>query len=408
MSRSARPDTAPQTPTVSAELRTELIAFRRELHAFPEIGLRVPRSRDLVLERLAGLGLEVTIGTGLDSVTAVLRGAHPGPSILLRAELDALPVQESLDLPFASQIPGAMHACGHDVNAAMLLGATHLLAGQRQHLAGNVVLMFQPGEEGHRGGALMVEEGVLEAGGETVSAAYAVHVVSGGTPSGVFTTRPGEVTASADRLTIRVRGRGGHASAPQLARDPLQPACAMVLALSSAVGRRTDPFSPAVLSIGAIHGGQAPNVIPEYVDIAGTIRCLTDGDRTALLEAVVQTCEGIATAYGVEVDVETRAIYPRTVNDAGAADAVRHTVATLFGEARWAAMEHPLTGSEDFAYVLDHVPGAITFLGATPAGRDPMAAPYNHAPDAAFDDGLIADGARLLAALALGHLSPPE
>ncbi|MFJ2740875.1 M20 family metallopeptidase [Streptomyces sp. NPDC087440] len=385
-------------------LQDDLVRLRRTLHAAPETGLRLPRTQETVLSAIDGLGLEVTTGTAVDSVTAVLRGARPGPTVLLRGDMDALPVAERTGLDFASD-NGAMHACGHDLHTTMLVGAARLLAQHRDHLAGDVVLMFQPGEEGFDGARHMVAEGVLDASGTRASAAYALHVMSTGFPTGLFAARPGPALAASNVLRVTVRGAGGHGSMPHRAKDPVQAACEMVTALQGWITRTFDVFDPVVLSVGVFRAGTQQNVIPDSATFEATVRSFSPQTQALLKDGTVQVCRGIAAAYGVEVDAEFDELYPVTVNDHAEAAFAARTVAELHGEERYLTMPNPLHGSEDFSRVLDEVPGTMLVLGATPPGADPATAPNNHSPLAVFDDAVLADGAALYASLAVNRLT---
>ncbi|MEN3123393.1 M20 family metallopeptidase [Janibacter sp. LM] len=391
-------------------LRDEMTRLRRDLHREPEIGLTLPRTRDRVLAALDGLPLEITTGRSTTSVTAVLRGTvHDGtkgaaPAVLLRADMDGLPVQEATGLPFASRVDGAMHACGHDLHTAMLVGAAHLLADRRHRLAGDVVLMFQPGEEGWDGAAHMVREGVLDASGRRVEAAYGLHVFSSLDPAGQFRTRPGPMLAASDGLFVEVHGAGGHGSAPHLAQDPVVAVAEMVTALQTLVTRQVDVFDPAIITVGRLEAGTRRNVIPDTASFDATVRTFSARTRELLVTAVPRLLEGIAHAHGVEVTVRFEAEYPVTVNDVDETAFAATTITELLGEGRGEEMTHPLTGSEDFSRVLDEVPGSFIGLGATRRGADPATAPYNHSPRADFDDSVLPDGAALLAELATRRL----
>src|SRR3954466_7934524 len=278
------------------------IDLRRRLHRQPEIGLRLPRTQATVLDALTGLPVEVTTGASTSSVVAVLRGARPGPTYLLRADMDALPVQEDTGLPFASEVPGVMHACGHDTHVAMLLGAARLLAERRDQLAGQVVFMLQPGEEGHHGARFMLEELLLDVVPDApVTGAFAMHIISN-LPSGSVNVRPGPMMAAADQWRMTVRGRGGHASMPHSAADPIPVAAEIVLALQSMVTRRVDVFDPAVVTVAHIEAGSTSNVIPESVFLEGTIRTLSAERRREVLAAVERVGTHIAAAHGLRVE----------------------------------------------------------------------------------------------------------
>ncbi|NLU69337.1 M20 family metallopeptidase [Streptomyces sp. HNM0574] len=385
-------------------LQGDLVQLRRTLHRAPETGLDLPRTQETVLSAIDGLGLEVTTGRGLSSVTGVLRGARPGPTVLLRGDMDALPVAERTGLDYASD-NGRMHACGHDLHTAMLAGSARLLAQHRDRLAGDVVFMFQPGEEGFDGARHMVGEGVLDASGSRAEAAYALHVMSAGTGRGRFTTRGGPAMAASNVLTVTVRGAGGHGSMPHRAKDPVQPACEMVTALQAWITRTFDVFDPVVLSVGTFHAGTQQNVIPETATFEATVRSFSPRAQALVKDGTVRVCEGIAAAYGVRAEARFDELYPVTVNDEAEAAYVARTVAELHGEERFEPMAQPLSGSEDFSRVLDGVPGAMVVLGAAPEGADPDTSPNNHSPYAAFDDGVLADGAALYARLAADRLT---
>jgi amidohydrolase len=383
----------------------ELIAMRHALHREPEVGLDLPRTQEKVLEAIAGLPLEVSTGKSLTSVTAVLRGGSPGPSVLLRGDMDALPVQEEVDLSFRSEVDDRMHACGHDLHTTMLAGAARLLSAHRDNLAGDVVFMFQPGEEGWDGAGHMLREGVLEAAGSEPVAAYALHVTSSIWPNGTFATRPGPLLAASDAVRVTVHGKGGHGSAPHRAKDPVPAACEMVTALQTFVTRSIDTFDPAVLTVGEFHAGTRRNIIPEHARFDATVRSFKPEVREILAQGVPRVCHGIAAAHGVDVEVEYHAEYPVTVNSADEVAYAAETATEMFGDERFKLAEHPITGSEDFSRVIDRVPGAMVFLGAAIEGRNHEEAPDNHSPLAAFDDAVLADGSALYATLAARRLA---
>jgi len=383
----------------------EIAELRHAIHREPEIGLDLPKTQDKVLTALEGLPLEISLGRGLSSVTAVLRGGRPGPVVLLRGDMDALPVTEETDLPYASAIRGAMHACGHDLHTAMLAGAARLLSARQPELPGTVIFMFQPGEEGYAGAKRMISEGVLDAAGERPVAAYALHVSSSRLPCGMFSTRGGAMLAAADQITVTVRGRGGHASMPHRAADPIPAACEMVTALQTLVTRKFDVFDPVVITVGSFHAGTVDNVIPDEARFLATARSFSRESRDALAELVPQLIGDIARAHGLTAEAEYSREYPVTVNDAGEAAFAGETVAEVFGAGRGEAAEFPITGAEDFSFVLEEVPGAFLMLGACPPGQDPETAPTNHSAVAVFDDAALADGTALYAELALRRLA---
>lgn len=385
-------------------LADDLIHLRRSLHRIPETGLALPRTQEAVLAELDGLPLEVRTGDGLSSVTAVLRGGRPGPVVLLRGDMDALPVTERTGLDFAAD-NGRMHACGHDLHTTMLTGAAKLLSAHRERLAGDVLFMFQPGEEGYDGARHMLDEGLLDVAGRRPAAAYAIHVLSAGLPSGAFRTRGGTAMAASNTLRVTVRGEGGHGSMPHRAKDPVQAACAMVTALQAWITRTFDVFDPVILTVGTFHAGTQQNVIPDTAVFEATVRSFSDAAQARVKDGTVEVCRGIAAAYGVGVDADFVELYPVTVNDHAEADFVAGAVREVLGEERFAPQPNPVQGSEDFSRVLAEVPGAMLFLGSPPAGADPERSPNNHSPLAQFDDAVLADGAAVYAELAARRLS---
>jgi hippurate hydrolase len=395
----------------AAAIAGDMAALRHAIHREPEIGLDLPRTQQKVLAALDGLPLEVATGRDISSVTAVLRGGRParrGPesrhAVLLRGDMDALPVTETTGLPYASAIDGTMHACGHDLHTAMLAGAARLLCARRDELAGDVIFMFQPGEEGYSGASRMIAEGVLDAAGARPAVAYALHVSATHLPCGVFATRPGPMLAAADVIKVTVRGRGGHASQPHRSADPIPAACEIVTALQALVTRRFDVFDPVVVTVGSFHAGTADNVIPDEARFLATARSYSASSRARLKEATVRLAQEIAAAHGLTAEAEYVEEYPVTVNDAAEAEFARATVAEVFGPGRAVPAEHPLTGAEDFSYVLQQVPGAFISLGACPPDTDPEKAPSNHSAAAVFDDTVLGDGAAFHAELALRRL----
>jgi len=385
-------------------LADRLIALRHALHREPELGLDLPLTQAKVLAELDGLPLEIATGRALSSVTAVLRGGRPGPAVLLRGDMDALPVAEESGLDYASRLPGQMHACGHDIHTAALAGAARLLADRRDELAGDVVFMFQPGEEGQGGARLMIEEGVLDAAGERVVAAYAMHVMSAGFPLGVIGTRAGTMLSACDGATVTVTGAGGHGSLPHQATDPIPAMCEMVTALQIMVTRSIDAFDPAVITVGSIHAGTVANVIPDSGRFEATIRSFSVAGHRAVREGFHRVVQGIAAAHGVHAGIDYREQYPVTVNDAAEAAFALRAATGLVGPQAITA-PRPMAASEDFSFVLDQVPGAYLGLGAVPPGVDPGTAAMNHSPRAVFDDRSVVTGAVLLAELAARRLA---
>jgi amidohydrolase len=381
-----------------------IVAIRRRIHVEPEIGLNLPRTSATIVAELEALGLPADLGRTTTSVVSTIEGGRPGPTILLRADMDALPVQEETRLSFASVFPGVMHACGHDTHVAMLLGAARLLVERRSELAGRVLLMFQPGEEGFHGARYMLDEGLLEGAGAGVTGAFALHI-SNQYESGSINLRPGPELASNDTIRITVRGRGGHASAPHLAADPIVAAAQIVLALEVMVTRSVDVFDPAVITIAHLTAGTTSNIIPETAFLEGTMRTLSETTREATREQIRRVVEGIALANGVEADLAIEPGYPVTVNDPAFTEFVADVARDLLGADAVRPMPAPIMGAEDFSYVLQQVRGAIAFLGGRPARLDPATAPQNHSNRVVFDEAAMADGAALYAAVAMEHLA---
>ncbi|HXP21224.1 MAG TPA: M20 family metallopeptidase [Streptosporangiaceae bacterium] len=388
----------------ATEISADVTELRQAIHREPEIGLDLPATQAKVIAALDGLPLEISRGKSLSSVTAVLRGGRPGKTVLLRGDMDALPVTERTGLPYASEVPGAMHACGHDLHTAMLAGAARILSERRADLPGNVIFMFQPGEEGAGGARLMIDEGVLDAAGERPVAAYALHVASSVLPLGVTSSKAGTVMAASDTLRVTVRGRGGHGSQPHHAADPIPAACEIVTALQTMVTRQFDVFDPVVITVGTFHAGTVNNVIPDDASFVATVRTFSPDARDKVRDSALRLIDRLAAAHGLSADAEYEDGYPVTVNDAAELGNAEQTIAELLGEQRFVTASYPLTGSEDFSYVLQHVPGAFIMVGAC-ASADPATAPYNHSAEAAFDNAILADGTALYAALALRRLA---
>ena len=384
-------------------LQPRTVALRRRLHKRPEQGLELPQSQAAVLHSLEGLDLKIITGKSCSSVVAVLDGGLPGPAVLLRGDMDALPLREESGLAFASEIDGSMHACGHDTHVAMLVSAARVLHSRRDALAGKVVFMFQPGEEGHHGARHMIHDGVLDAAGEPPVRALALHITSTA-PTGAICCRPGPIMSAADSFTVTVTGRGGHGAMPHGALDPIPAAAAMVGALHTMIGRRINAFEPAVLTVARITAGTTTNIIPETAELEGTIRSLAEPTRRLLHEEITRICEHVGEAYGCRVAVDLRPGYPSTVNDAAVADRVLELAGLVLGDGRAMMLEHPVMTSEDFSYILQRVPGALAFLGACPPGVEPTDAAPNHSNRVHFDESAFAHGVATYAAFALDTL----
>lgn len=386
----------------AAGLAADLTTLRRAIHREPEIGLDLPRTQAAVLAALADLGLEITTGQALTSVTAVLRGARPGPAVLLRADMDALPIDEPPGLEYAAT-NGAMHACGHDLHTAALVGAARLLAARRAQIAGSVIFMFQPGEEGYDGAGHMLAEGVLDAAGTRPVAAFALH--NGPGEAGMFVTRPGPILAGNAEVTVTVRGRGGHGSQPHSARSPVPALAALVPALSAMVAREFSVFDPVVLTVTRLRAGEALNVIADTAELGATVRMVSPDAAARLPGAITAVAEAVAAAHGVTAEVDYAEGYPVTVNDPRVTAEAVADLTALFGKGRMLSMPDPAMGSEDFSRVLAEIPGCYLFLRSSPPEVDPATAAVNHSPQVLFDDAVLPDQAAALAALALGALA---
>jgi hippurate hydrolase len=378
-------------------LLPEVITLRRKLHAQPELGNHLPQTKAAVLDALSELALPLWHSTRTSGLVATLRGAHAGPTLLLRADMDALPMPEDTGLPFASQVPGAMHACGHDAHTAMLVGAARLLAARKHELHGTVKLMFQPGEEGHFGAREMVEEGILEHE-PRVDAAFALHVAPVA-KVGQLVIRPGPMFASNDDFAVELIGKGGHASMPHLAIDPIPALCELVLALQALTTRRVNALDMGVLTVGKVQAGTTTNVIPERAEITGTVRSFSARTRHALVQGLERVTHGIAAAHELEAKVRWAPGYPVVHNDPGFTEFVRATASDVLGADRVPEGAEPVMGAEDFSYVLERVPGAMGFLGMRPRGEGPAA--NIHSNRMLLDEDGLAFGIALHAGLAL-------
>lgn len=383
--------------TAAAEAgRDELIALRRAIHAEPELGLDCPRTRAKLESALAGLPLTIRRSEKTSGFVAALEGARPGRSVLLRGDMDALPIQEATGLDFASRDQGKMHACGHDSHSAMLVSAARILCGRRGELAGKVLFMFQPGEEGHHGARFMLEEGLL--GDPLPDAAFALHIWPT-LPHGTVACRAGAMLASTDTLKARIIGRGGHAAMPHDALDPVPVAAEIVLALQAAVSRRTPVTDPIVLSITKVLAGTTHNVLPDAVELLGTLRTLSPEGRLRGREAFERICSHVSAAHGCQAEVEIEPGYPPTINDARAVALVRVIAEDDFHELPAANM-----GGEDFSYVLEKMPGAMAFLGVAPAGTEAATRAPLHNPAMMIDENVLPKGVALHCAFATHFL----
>jgi amidohydrolase len=384
------------------DLLDSSVKLRRQLHRYPELGLELPKTQEALLDALNDVGVQGRASKTVSGITAVIEGDHDGPTILLRADMDALPLHEDTEVDFNSVVEGAMHACGHDLHVSMLVGAAQLLQARRKDLHGRVLLMFQPGEEGFHGAKLMLEEGLLDNVGD-VTRAFAIHV-STAAPTSAVALKAGSLMASSDTFRIVITGRGGHASAPHLALDPIPVACEIVQALQTMVTRRIDAFDPSVITVAQITAGTTSNVIPETATILGTIRAVSEHTRNKVHSGITRVADNIAAAHEATAHVELTHGYPVTINDNHVAAEVHRVTDELFGTNYSAKMANPVMGAEDWSYVLQKVPGAMAFLGATPKGIDPRTAANNHSNLVRFDEACMSTGIALYAAMALDHL----
>ena len=376
----------------------DMVALRRAIHAEPEVGLHCPLTTEKAKAALAGLPLEIRDSTSTTGFVAILRGqtGDNGRTVLLRGDMDALPMSEETGLPFASTLPGAMHACGHDTHTAMLVGAAKALSARRDRLPGTVMFMFQPGEEGYHGARFMMEDGLLAE--PAPDAAFALHV-SPNMPFGTVVSRPGPLLASANTVHARVIGRGGHAAMPHENIDPVPIACEIVLALQTFIARRVPVADPAVLSITTIKAGTgAHNIVPDTAELLGTLRTLSEATRALMFEAFERIVKGIAAAHGAAAEAWIDAGYPVTMNDPRAIEVMRDCVADV--GASYETMKAPMMGGEDFSYVLREVPGAMAFIGAAPEGSDPTTNPPLHNTKMTIDERVMARGVAMHCAVA--------
>ncbi|HEY3779168.1 MAG TPA: M20 family metallopeptidase [Rhizomicrobium sp.] len=377
-------------------LLPEMVALRRSIHEEPELGLRTPATAARIKLALAGLPLEFREGPSTSGFVARLAGPTNGRTVLLRADMDALPVREDTGLPFSSRSQGAMHACGHDAHVAMLAGAAKALCANRERLAGSVLFMFQPGEEGHHGARFMLDDGLLD---PLPDAAFALHVWPN-FPGGVVAGRTGPLLAAADRLLITITGKGGHASQPHLTVDPVPVACEIVGAIQALVTRRIPAFDPVVITIARIEAGTTNNVIPETAELEGTIRSFSEESRRLAHDGLRRIAENIAAAHTAAAALEIIPGFPVTVCDGRAVALARDTARRLFGEEGWETIRNPVMGAEDFSYVLRKVPGAMLFLGAVPEGGDPATCCGLHSNRMMLDESVMARGAAMHCAIA--------
>ena len=385
----------------------DVVALRRAIHAEPEIGNHCPRTTEKLKAALVGLPLEIHDSKTTTGFVAILRGGRAGQgsntrTVLLRGDMDALPMNEETGLDFASTVTGAMHAGGHDAHCAMLAGAARALCARKEQLSGTVVFMFQPGEEGQHGARHMIEDGLLNIA--RPDAAFALHI-SPNAPAGLFIGREGPLLASTDTVHATIRGKGGHAAMPHDCLDPIPVACEIVGAVQTFIARRVPVSDPAVLTITKIHAGSAHNIIPDEVKLGGTLRTLSEATRGVMRAAFRQIATDIATAHGCTAEVEIDEGYPVTMCDPRATGLMRTLAGEISGEEGWSTMPSPMMGGEDFSYVLREVPGAMAFIGVAPEGSDPRTNPPLHNTKMTIDEATMAKGIAMHCAAAERYLA---
>ncbi len=381
-------------------LLNDTIALRRDIHGEPELGLFNPKTTQKAKAALAGLPLEIREGPSTSGFVAILKGPENGRTVLLRGDTDALPMSEDTGLPYASRNEDAMHACGHDTHTAMLAGAARALCAHRDRLAGTVMFMFQPGEEGHHGAREMLKDGLLD---PLPDAAFALHI-SPNIPAGIFAGRAGPLLAAADKINVTIKGQGGHASQPQNAVDPVPVACEIVMALQAMVTRRIPAFDPVVLTVARITSGTTNNVIPESAELEGTIRSFSEESRALAHEGLERVVHNIAAAHKCDATADIEQGFPVTICNADSVSLAQTTAQALFGEHGWMTLPTPIMGAEDFSYVLRKVPGAMVFLGVTPEGGDFRTCCSIHSNKMVLDEKMMARGIAMHCAFAENFL----
>ncbi len=379
---------------VPAPVIRDVVELRRDFHAHPELGFEEVRTAKIVAERLKALGYEVRTGLGQTGVIGILRTKRPGKTVLLRADMDCLPIDERSGVEFASTSPGKMHACGHDAHTAILLGAAQMIMERRDLVHGTIVLCFQPAEEGKGGARAMIEDGVLD--DPHVDRVYGLHL-SSLYPTGQVLVRPGPVMASSDSIEVTIRGRGGHGAAPHQTVDPIVTSAYFIAQLQSIVSRNVDPIEPAVITIGAIHGGTIHNVIPDSVAMLGTVRAYSEAERAQMKPRIERVLAGCCSGHGAAYDYQYIQRYPVTVNDATEAAYVHALATRTVGAQRMGLLEQTM-GAEDFSFMLQRRPGCFFFLGSQSDERTAVA---HHNARFAIDEACLPAGVQMMVALAL-------
>lgn len=379
------------------------IDLRRRIHRYPELGNHLPRTKAAVLDAIANLDLDVHESKTTSGVVASLKGTQSGRVIVLRGDMDALPMPEDTGLPFSSELENRMHACGHDSHTAMLAGAARVLSAHRDELAGEVRFMFQPGEEGPGGAGPMINEGLLDTGGSP-DAAFALHILPD-LASGHISCRPGPVLASSETVRVKIIGRGGHGSMPYDANDPVPVICELVHAFQTFISRRIHTFDPVVLTVGEIHAGTLNTIIPEFAELSATLRSFSEKARALAHEGIRRLSSHIAQAHEMHAEVCIGEKYPATLNDPDFVEFIRKTTEMHLGAGKYVDMPQPLMAAEDFSLVLQRIPGAMAFLGVLPEGVDPVRAAACHSSRMVLDESAMASGVAMHAALAHDFLT---
>ena len=389
--------------TQAQAMLPELQALRRKLHTIPEFGLELPNTLKVILDQIDGLGT-ITTSKRISSAVLHIKGSHPGPTVLLRADMDALAVVEDTGLEYAST-NGYMHACGHDLHMAMGVGAAKILASRKDQLKGDVIIFFQPGEEGHHGADFMLEQGDHMVTGNKPIRAYGLHVFSS-YPLGMMGSKAGALMASAGDMVVTVSGRGGHGSMPWLSKDPISVLNEIMSAIQTMVTKRFNAFDPIIINIGWVSAGDqaTTNVIPESASFGATVRVFSEENATKLRTFTKELAESIAQGFGLTATVEFSVPTKVLMNNPEAITSVEQVISKIFGPGRYLNLPTPIAGGEDFASIVHEIPGAFVFMGAAPVGVDPTTAATNHSNKAVFDDAVLADGAALLAELAIDAL----
>ncbi len=382
------------TITVPQRLADDVVSIRRDLHMHPELGFHEHRTAGIVAERLRSLGYEVHEGIGTTGVVGLLRGSRSGRTVMLRADMDALPILEERDHVYRSQADGTMHACGHDGHVAILLGAAALIADRRDEIAGTIALVFQPAEESLGGAKAMIEDGLIERFG--IERAYGLHLNSK-YPTGVLGFREGPMYASSDSIEIEVLGVGGHGSAPHDAVDPIFTAASFITSVQQVVSRMVDPLEPAVVTIGAIHGGTTHNVIPRTCKLLGTVRAFTDDVRSAMPERIERVLRACCDASGATYDYDYLWRYPVTANDPAQTQYARALAVTVVGD-ELVVDATRLMGAEDFSFFAQRVPSCFYTLGCS---GGPQTSHPHHSSLFDIDERALPNGVAMMTALAL-------